>query len=122
MPARSCFDVADLVSFRNDRGHYPDDAVVAAENARGLNGCGTPGKQRGYVMPDNRLYRFGRDHWANRRRSFLFTLGSALLGHWLSYTEGPAEPSLLLQLYALAGLLVGTIGGVPYVMVRAFPA
>jgi MFS family permease len=53
-----------------------------------------------------------------------FTFGSALLGigTWLFYTEGPAEPSLLLPLYALVGLLVGTIGGVPYVMVRAFPA
>ena len=53
-----------------------------------------------------------------------FAFGSILLGvgAWLFYTEGAAEPSLLLPLYALAGLLVGITAGVPYVMVRAFPA
>jgi predicted MFS family arabinose efflux permease len=53
-----------------------------------------------------------------------FTIGSVLLGvsTWLFYTESAAQPSLLLPLYALTGLLVGIVAGVPYVMVRAFPA
>ena len=34
----------------------------------------------------------------------------------------PADPGLLLPTYALTGLLVGVVGGVPYVMVKAFPA
>nr|WP_063615447.1 MFS transporter [Bradyrhizobium sp. Tv2a-2] len=53
-----------------------------------------------------------------------FAFGSLLLGvsTWLFYTKGATEPSLLLPLYALTGLLVGIVGGVPYVMVRAFPA
>jgi MFS family permease len=52
-----------------------------------------------------------------------FAFGSLLLGvsTWLFYTESATEPSLLFPLYALAGLLVGLVGGVPYVMVRAFP-
>jgi hypothetical protein len=51
-------------------------------------------------------------------------LGSLFLGvsTWLFYTKGAAEPSLLLPLYALTGLLVGITAGVPYVMVHAFPA
>jgi len=53
-----------------------------------------------------------------------FALGSPLLGIsvWLLYTQGTADPSLLLPLYALAGFFVGVVGGVPFVMVRAFPA
>jgi predicted MFS family arabinose efflux permease len=53
-----------------------------------------------------------------------FALGSLLFGvsAWLLYTKGAAETSLLLPLYALAGLLLGITAGVPYVMVRAFPA
>src|SRR5262249_32435040 len=53
-----------------------------------------------------------------------FAFGSVLLGVsiWLFYTQSAAKPALLLPLYALTGLLVGVVGGVPYVMVRAFPA
>jgi MFS family permease len=53
-----------------------------------------------------------------------FAFGSFLLGvsAWLFYTKGAAEPSLLLPLYALTGFFVGVTAGVPYVMVRAFPA
>jgi MFS family permease len=51
-------------------------------------------------------------------------LGSFLLGvsTWLFYIKGAAEPSLLLPLYALTGVLVGVTAAVPYVMVHAFPA
>jgi MFS family permease len=53
-----------------------------------------------------------------------FAFGSVLLAvsAWLFYTKGAAEPSLLLPLYALTGLLVSITAGVPYVMVQAFPA
>jgi nitroreductase/MFS family permease len=53
-----------------------------------------------------------------------FAFGSLLFGvsAWLFYIQGATSPSLLLPLYALTGLLVGITAGVPYVMVRAFPA
>lgn len=53
-----------------------------------------------------------------------FAIGSVLLGlaTWLFYTRGATDPGLLLPTYALTGLLVGVVGGVPFVMVRAFPA
>ena len=38
------------------------------------------------------------------------------------YTSIHTRPDLLLPLYALTGLAVGTVGAVPYVLVRAFPA
>ncbi|MEP9377033.1 MFS transporter [Aquabacter sp. CN5-332] len=50
-------------------------------------------------------------------------LGSAALGAAclaLYYTVG-ARPDLLLPLYSLAGLTVGIISAVPFIMVRAFP-
>jgi MFS transporter, MHS family, proline/betaine transporter len=53
-----------------------------------------------------------------------FAVGCGLLGVsiWLFYTQSATAPSLLLPLYALTGLFVGIVGGVPYVMVHAFPA
>lgn len=53
-----------------------------------------------------------------------FAIGSPLLGIgvWLLYTKGAANPDLLLPTYALAGILVGLVGGVPFVMIHAFPA
>jgi len=53
-----------------------------------------------------------------------FAVGCGLLGVsiWLFYTQSATAPSLLLPLYALTGLSVGIVGGVPYVMVHAFPA
>lgn len=53
-----------------------------------------------------------------------FVIGSPLLGIalWLFYTQGASDPALLMPTYALAGFLVGIVGGVPFVVVRAFPA
>jgi MFS transporter, MHS family, proline/betaine transporter len=53
-----------------------------------------------------------------------FAVGSPLLGVavWLFYTQGASVPALLLPTYAMAGFFVGIIGGVPFVVVRAFPA
>lgn len=53
-----------------------------------------------------------------------FTVGCGLLAISASlfYTAGVADPSLLMPLYAVTGLLVGIVGGVPVVMVRVFPA
>jgi MFS family permease len=53
-----------------------------------------------------------------------FVIGSLLLGValWLFYTQGASDPALLLPTYAVAGFFVGVIGGVPVVVVRAFPA
>ncbi|GBD48803.1 MFS transporter [Methylopila sp. Yamaguchi] len=53
-----------------------------------------------------------------------FTFGAPVLGVcvWTFYAYAPGDPALLTPLYALAGLAVGVVAGVPYVMVRAFPA
>ncbi|MBD9483186.1 MFS transporter [Pseudomonas sp. PDM14] len=43
------------------------------------------------------------------------------LSSWTFYSSLKAHPDWLFPLYALTGLLVGSIGAVPYVMVNAFP-
>jgi len=50
-------------------------------------------------------------------------LGGLLLGFtsWTFYSGLKLHPEWLFPLYALTGLLVGTIGAVPFVMVNAFP-
>lgn len=52
-----------------------------------------------------------------------FAVGSPLLGLglWLFYTRGASDPALLLPTYALAAFLVGIVGGIPFVIVQAFP-
>ena len=54
----------------------------------------------------------------------VFVLGSLALmvTFWVFYSSLPTHPEWLFPLYALSGLFVGTIGAVPYVMVKAFPA
>ncbi|WP_371370374.1 MFS transporter [Pseudomonas sp. QL9] len=53
----------------------------------------------------------------------MFIGGSLLLGgaSWLFYSSLHEHPDLLFPLYAFAGLAVGIVGAVPYVMVKAFP-
>ncbi len=53
-----------------------------------------------------------------------FIFGSLFLGicSWSFYHMVAADASVLMGMYALAGLSVGVVGAVPYVMVRAFPA
>ncbi|MBF7728785.1 MFS transporter [Pseudomonas sp. N040] len=50
-------------------------------------------------------------------------VGGLLLGvsAWTFYSSLTLHPHWLFPLYALTGLLVGTIGAVPFVMVNAFP-
>jgi len=52
------------------------------------------------------------------------TFGSVLLlaTSWIFYHGLQDNPQWLFPLYALTSLFVGTIGAVPYVMVKAFPA
>ena len=45
-----------------------------------------------------------------------------LVSSWVFYHSLHAHPEWLFPLYGLTGLFVGTIGAVPYVMVKAFPA
>lgn len=54
----------------------------------------------------------------------VFVVGSAalLISSWTFYHSLFNHPEWLFPMYALTGLLVGTIGAVPYVMVKAFPA
>ncbi|TWI49326.1 putative MFS family arabinose efflux permease [Pseudomonas duriflava] len=53
----------------------------------------------------------------------IFVIGGAILGvaTWTMYASLKTHPEWLFPLYALAGLSVGVIGGVPRVMVLAFP-
>lgn len=53
-----------------------------------------------------------------------FIFGSLFLGICSAafYHMVAADASVLMGMYALAGLSVGVVGAVPYVMVRAFPA
>jgi hypothetical protein len=53
----------------------------------------------------------------------VFLLGSfgLLVSSWTFYHTVGDHPDLLYPLYALTGLFVGTIGAVPFVMVKAFP-
>ena len=55
---------------------------------------------------------------------WVFLLGSLglLISSWTLYHSLGAHPDWLFPLYAVTGLFVGTIGAVPYVMVKAFPA
>ena len=55
-------------------------------------------------------------------RVFLFGSLGLLLSSWTFYHSLAANPDWLFPLYAVTGLFVGTIGAVPYVMVKAFPA
>ncbi|SLM64676.1 MULTISPECIES: MFS transporter [Dickeya] len=52
-----------------------------------------------------------------------FIIGSLLFAvcSWFFYSQAAQSHSLLFISYALAGLSVGVVGAVPYVMVRAFP-
>ena len=56
--------------------------------------------------------------------ALVLLVGGVLLGvsAWLFYSSLKLHPEALLPMYALTGLLVGTIAAVPYVMVNAFPA
>jgi MFS family permease len=53
----------------------------------------------------------------------VFLLGSLglLISSWTFYHTVGAHPDWLYPLYAVTGLFVGTIGAVPFVMVKAFP-
>jgi hypothetical protein len=53
----------------------------------------------------------------------VFLIGSLclLITSWAFYHLVGAHPDLLYPLYAITGLFVGTIGAVPFVMVKAFP-
>ncbi|WP_029006490.1 MFS transporter [Azorhizobium doebereinerae] len=54
----------------------------------------------------------------------VLAVGSVFLGaaSYALYTVIGPRPDLLIPLYGLAGLSVGVIGTVPYIMVRAFPS
>jgi MFS family permease len=53
----------------------------------------------------------------------VFVVGCAalLITSWTFYHSLLQHPDWLFPLYALSGFFVGTIGAVPYVMVKAFP-
>nr|WP_280514994.1 MFS transporter [Azorhizobium oxalatiphilum] len=53
----------------------------------------------------------------------VLAVGSVLLAAacYTLYTLGGTRPDLLIVLYGITGLVVGTVGAVPYIMVRAFP-
>lgn len=55
------------------------------------------------------------------RTLFIGSLALAV-SYYVMFQQLTADSSALLPLYALAGFLVGTIGAVPFVLVKAFPA
>ena len=55
-------------------------------------------------------------------RVFVIGCAALLITSWTFYHSLLQHPDWLFPLYALSGLFVGTIGAVPYVMVKAFPA
>jgi MFS family permease len=55
-------------------------------------------------------------------RFFLITSPFLAVASFLFYSYAAVSTPVLFGLYALMGLSVGMVGGVPYVMVRAFPA
>jgi MFS family permease len=55
-------------------------------------------------------------------RVFVFGSAALLVTSWTFYHSLFDHPDWLFPLYALTGLFVGTIGAVPFVMVKAFPA
>lgn len=55
-------------------------------------------------------------------RVFVFGSTALLITTWTFYHSLFDHPDWLFPMYALAGLFVGTIGAVPFVMVKAFPA
>src|SRR3990167_4362651 len=55
-------------------------------------------------------------------RVFVFGSAALLISSWTFYHSLFNHPDWLFPMYALTGFLVGTIGAVPYVMVKAFPA
>ncbi|CAN7164413.1 MFS transporter [Pseudomonas sp. LjRoot277] len=55
-------------------------------------------------------------------RIFVYGSAALLISSWTFYHSLFNHPDWLFPMYALTGLLVGTIGAVPYVMVKAFPA
>jgi MFS family permease len=54
-------------------------------------------------------------------RVFVFGCAALLASSWTFYHSLTEHPDWLFPMYAITGLLVGTIGAVPYVMVKAFP-
>lgn len=66
------------------------------------------------------VYGWLADRWGALRT---LLIGSLLLiaGTWALFADLAAGSTHFLSLYALAGLLVGVVGVVPVVMVRAFP-
>lgn len=55
-------------------------------------------------------------------RVFVFGSASLLISCWVFYQSMFNHPEWLFPLYSLSGLMVGIVGAVPYVMVKAFPA
>src|SRR5690606_2295818 len=55
-------------------------------------------------------------------RVFVFGSASLLISCWVFYQSMFNHPERLFPLYSLSGLMVGIVGAVPYVMVKAFPA
>ncbi|TSD83100.1 MHS family MFS transporter [Mycobacterium sp. KBS0706] len=90
--------------------HVPPTQALLANN------LATVGLTAGVILAGLIVDRIGAGRF--------FAIGCPLLAIavWLLYTRGAADPDLLLPTYALAGLFVGVVGGVPFVMVRAFPA
>ena len=104
-------------------GGYSDDACFAGEDVRcGGGGCACAPTAwqplpfpAGCVLAGWLTDRFGP--------GTVLTVGCPLLGvaTYLMYTAATSDPWLIMFLYTLAGLTVGIVAVVPYVMIAMFP-
>lgn len=89
---------------------------IAPATALLANGLATLCLTAGCVVAGSIAGRIGAG-----RTLFIGGLGLAV-SYYVMFQQLALDPSKLLPLYALTGFLVGTIGAVPFVMVKAFPA
>ncbi|RFU44067.1 MFS transporter [Paraburkholderia sp. DHOC27] len=89
---------------------------IPAATALLANGLATLCLSIGCVVAGSIAGRFGA------RRTLFFGGIALAVSYYVMFQQVAFDPSKLLPLYALTGFLVGTIGVVPFVMVKAFPA
>ncbi|HSC81796.1 MAG TPA: MFS transporter [Chitinolyticbacter sp.] len=67
------------------------------------------------------LFGMATDRFGSKLTLALGSLG-LLVTSYLFYGSLPVSPTQLVASYALTGFFVGTVGAIPYVLVRAYPA
>src|SRR5690606_7832478 len=66
------------------------------------------------------LFGAAADRFGSKRTLAVGSLG-LLVSSYAFYVSLPAAPATVVGSYALVGFFVGTVGAIPFVLVRAFP-